>query len=232
MRGSEFPPQTGEYAVVVKNGAGWRAFDTARLPISVGQEYHEGEKLRATLEWAKHRFQKVIICVNDTLQRHNLQFSGQAADLATAFTEATGRQWIEDQLPMIRSILPHYEIIRWDQWRSDPGFDSEFARMQTLYETNSEFRAEVDAEVQSFWDRRRKKEPLSIERFPDFKDHSVQFLLEECAAYELMFKRDDAVDIYPGSTLLPCKLRSIDGLGKRGYTRIDFSSNGLARKAG
>jgi len=227
MKGSkrQFPAQTGEYTVKVKNGAGWRAFDHARLPISVGQPYHEGEKFRATLEWAKHRFEKVTVCVNDTLQRHNLEFDGKSPELAVEFAEAAGRQWIENQIPMIRSTLSHYEIIRWDQRRSDPRFDDELARMHAAYEYNSEFKREVDQEVRAFWDRRRTREQLDLDRFQEFKIYSVRFLLEECAAYELMFERDNAVDVYPGSTFLPCKLHSVEGLGKRGFTRIDFSRN-------
>ena len=48
-KATQYPPQDGAYAVKVKNGAGWNAFDTARLQISVGQPYHEGDKLAALL---------------------------------------------------------------------------------------------------------------------------------------------------------------------------------------
>ena len=73
-KATQYPPQDGAYAVKVKNGAGWNAFDTARLQISVGQPYHEGDKLAATADWVRHRFGRVIVCVNDTLQRFNHAF--------------------------------------------------------------------------------------------------------------------------------------------------------------
>ncbi len=56
-----------------------------------------------------------------------------------------------------------------------------------------------------------------------FKAHAVRYLLEETAAFFLMFARDKAVDIYPGSTLLPCALAK--GYGPDNevhFTRIDF----------
>jgi len=67
MSDFNYPPQTGEYKVMVKSGAAWRDYDTARLEISVGQPYHEGAKFEATVDWVKHRFSHSIVSVNDTL---------------------------------------------------------------------------------------------------------------------------------------------------------------------
>ncbi len=210
------------YTLKVKNGAGWRAFDIARLQISVGQEYHEGEKLLATLDWANERFDKIIICVNDTLQRHNFEFKGHTTDEAFALSEEAGRHWIERNLNPIRQ-LPNYEIIRWEKWRTDPAYNYGLDTMKRLYTQNNIFKADVDQEIDSFWQRALKREnhPDNSD-YEKFRQHSLSYLLEECAIFQLMFARDEAVDIYPGSTLLPCKLSPSKGLGTRGYTRIDF----------
>lgn len=210
------------YTLKVKNGAGWRAFDKARLQISVGQDYHEGEKLLATLEWVNGRFEKVIICVNDTLQRHNFEFDGHAPDQAYEQSLAAGQEWIARNQGMIDQ-LNDYEIIRWEEWRADPAYEHGLGVMRRLYAENSGFRKEVDDEVSGFWSRMLKREdaPDSF-RFETFRRHSLSYLLEECAIFQLMFARDTAVDIYPGSTLLPCKLGPSQNLGARGYTRVDF----------
>src|SRR5688572_6281343 len=94
----QYPAQTGSYAVKVKNGRGWHAYDVARLPISVGQSYHEGEKFKATLRWLQPRFKKIVICVNDTLQRHN--FSNISDNEAFFKAEAAGREWIERNIQL------------------------------------------------------------------------------------------------------------------------------------
>lgn len=210
------------YKVKVKNGAGWRAFDTARIHISVGQQYHEGEKFKATVDWAKDRFERVIICVNDTLQRHNMEEIMTPAEAFLA-AEAAGREWIERNISQIRR-LPRYEIKRWEEWRSHADYQDELDRMVNAYHNNPAFTRQVEEEVQAFWDRHKKHDPaLSEDGFAAFRTHSTTYLLEECAAFQIMFCRNKGVDIYPGSTLLPCKISNISGLGDRGYTRIDFS---------
>lgn len=216
MNGSDF------YTLKVKNGAGWRAFDKARLQISVGQEYHEGEKLLATLSWTDERFDKLIICVNDTLQRHNFEFDGHAPDEAFALSLAAGQEWIERNSEMIRK-LGNYELVRWENWRTDPAYEYGLTVMNRLYQNNASFRSEVDNEIENFWSRMQKRDDApGASRYEEFRKHSLNYLLEECAIFQLMFARDKAVDIYPGSTLLPCKLGDTQNLGVRGYTRIDF----------
>ena len=216
MIGSEF------YQVKVKNGAGWRQYNNCRLQISVGQPYHEGQKLLATLDWVDERFDKKIICVNDTLQRHNFEFQGHSPEEAFRLSQEAGREWIEQNYAAIRS-LDNLEIIRWEKWRREDAYEHGLDTMKRLYREKETFREEVDNEMKSFWQRALKKDPdLDPSLFDTFKKHSLSYLLEECAVFQLMFAREDAVDIYPGSTLLPCKLGPSQNLGVRGYTRIDF----------
>lgn len=225
-KATQYPPQNGTYAVKVKNGAGWKTFDTARFQISVGQSYHEGEKLEATLEWAKHRFDRIIICVNDTLQRHNLIFSGLSEKDAFAQSEAAGREWIARNRHII-DRLPNAEVHRWEDWRHLPTFEAEHARIKSLYENDSAIRKAIKDEGLAFWQRRQKKTGLREDyRYADFQRNTLNYLIEECAAFSLMFQRDHAVDVYPGSTLLPCVLfKNEEDLGSRSFTRIDFSKN-------
>lgn len=234
MRGSknEFPPQTGAYAVKVKSGAGWRDFDTARLQISVGQDSHEGDKLDATLDWCKHRFDHVIVCVNDTLQRFNGQFEGMSQDDAFRRAQSLGDRWITNHGPKVMT-LPSAELHRWEHWRSRPDFMKAMVQTRSLFATNAEFRDAIAANIKDFWMRRKRRGGLSDDhRFSEFARLSEQYLLEETAVFSLMFKDKQAVDIYPGSVLLPCVIfagRDVDGapdgLGKGAFTRIDFARN-------
>lgn len=229
----QYPPQTGPYAVKVKNGRGWNSYSTARFQISVGQEYHEGDKFKATMQWAKHRFEKVIICVNDTLQRHNYLYDGSVLNSEQAFlkAEAAGREWLERNLFAIRT-LPNFEIYRWEEWRSLPEYEDQYKEVISLYTANSDFRDTINQEIKFFWDR--KKARTRAQELPDygqFKKASTDYLIEETVAFFLMFQEERAVDVYPGSILLPCafaeKYLSTPGrnLGDRAFTRIDFSKN-------
>jgi tRNA-dependent cyclodipeptide synthase len=234
MRGSknEFPAQTGRYAVKVKTGAGWRDFDTVRLQISVGHAYHEGYKLEATLEWCRHRFDHVIVCVNDTLQRFNGQVEGLDSDEAFAKSKSAGGDWLARHMPKI-GRLASVEIHRWEDWRARSDYQLALQQTQWLYAHNAEFRDAISANIKGFWNRRQPREGLATDfRFADFAASSKAYLLEETAVFSLMFKQTRAVDVYPGSVLLPCvvfKGRKIpgapEGLDQGAFTRIDFARN-------
>ena len=232
---NQYPAQTGKYAVKVKYGGGWSSFKTARFHISVGQEYHEGEKFKATMDWAKHRFEKVVICVNDTLQRHNYAYSSDlSSEEAFRQSEAMGEEWIQRNLPVI-SQLPNCELYRWEDWRGREDYTTQYNYIVDLYNKVPVVKAFIDEEVMIFWKRRSIKTGEKDYSFTKFKEASIQYLLEETAAFFLMFKKDVAADIYPGSALLPCVLaqKYCEGLkapllSGRAFTRIDFSRNDLA----
>ena len=226
-KAKQYPPQTGFYAVKVKTGAGWSDFDTARLQISVGQQYHEGDKLKATFNWVGQRFDKVIICVNDTLQRFNYEMDGMSPEDAFNRSEAKGREWIERNIETIRG-LPNYTIHRWEDWRSKPEYQNNLDKVYDLYENNPSFRAALDQNISDFWSRQDRP----AEEFERFQEISKHYLLEETAVFSMMFDNEEAADIYPGSILLPCTTfqgKHLDGapqgLNMGHFTRIDFKRN-------
>src|SRR4051794_20109605 len=59
-------------------GSRWRCFDRCVLEISVGQPYHECDKLAAAVEWvnahAGDPFASCVVLVGDSLQRHTIGF--------------------------------------------------------------------------------------------------------------------------------------------------------------
>ena len=243
----DFPAQTGPYAVKVKNGAGWRDYDTARLQISVGQPYHEGDKLAATLDWVSHRFKHVIICVNDTLQSSNYRFE-EGLSSREAFIKASdaGSNWLVRNRHLIER-LPSVEIHRWEDWKISPDFARSMHRTIWMYKNNREFHEAVTGDIEGRWQRRTRNSASNdssrqgsrhcakygakyAARYAEFNKFSRQYLLEETAIFAMMYNQDRAVDVYPGSSLLPCTLfqgREIEGapqgLERGAFTRIDFS---------
>lgn len=195
MKGINYPAQTGTYTVKVKNGAIWRDYKVARLQISVGSDRHEGEKFKATVEWLKHRFDKVIVCVNDTIQRFNYMTHGFSEEEALRCSMAVGREWISRHMDEIRS-LPNVEIYRWEEWKG-PAFEKAHQNILELYDGSPEFR-EAMGESQK-------------------NSYSREYLLEEIAVFSLMYQKEKAVDVYPGT--LP-KVMSV--FQDQHTTRIDF----------
>lgn len=223
MSGSRFiqmPAQEGSYAVKVKNGAGWRSYDTARLQISVGMPYHEGEKFEATIAWARERFSRVIVCVNDTLQRFNM--TDVADPYSLSFRQ--GREWVLRNMRCLET-LPSFSLHHWEEWKALPDYAAQYARVLYLYDSDPAFRAAVDSNVADHWQRR--KNPGGD--FTAFHYASTQYLLEETAVFSLMY-RQRAADVYPGTILIPAhylKEKIVPGLsegfGQTHHTRIDFS---------
>lgn len=222
--------QFNPYTVVVKKARGYSDYDTARLQISVGQPYHEGDKFAATVEWAQSRFEKVIICVNDTLQRHNLRFEKGLPDvMALRMTEQQGREWVDRNLSSIKN-LSNYEIQHWEEWRKRPSYEALLEKNQHLYDGQKHTRDCIDAIIKDFWDRRIKRQGFSEEeKFVYFHQHSTNYFLEELTVFQMMFSELDAADIYPGSCLLPMVL------AQKPFTRIGFDrkdpDNLLRKKA-
>lgn len=201
MKNYNYPPQEGTYVVKVKNGAGWRGYNTARLQISVGGERHEGEKFKATIDWASHRFDRVIVCVNDTLQRFNYMDQGLSESEAYDRSLEAGRLWLLRHMDEI-STLPDFRIYRWEEWKG-ADFKTAYQKVLKLYRESDEFK---NALLES------QKNNLS-------KD----YLLEEVAVFSLMYRTEKAVDIYPGT--LP-KVMAI--FEDQHTTRIDFAKRSAA----
>ena len=201
MKLSNLPAQTGPYIVKVKNGAKWQDFRTARLQVSVGGPRHEGDKFRATIEWIRHRFDKSIFCVNDTLQRFNYMNNGISENEAYDLSLQAGNEWLSRHAEEIYS-LPNAEIYRWEDWKG-PNFIRQHKAVLDLYSHNQRFRDAIADGV---------KNKLS-----------KNYLLEEVAVFSCMYQTHDAVDIYPGT--LP---KAMDIFKDQHTTRIDFSKRRAA----
>jgi tRNA-dependent cyclodipeptide synthase len=222
INNNEFPPQKGPYKVRVKNGAEWRTFDSCRLQVSVGNPKHEGEKFSATLNWALERFSSVTVCVNDTLQRFNLTRDKKLpASLARAESQQLGDQWILNNMAPAK---PQIKLCRWDEWLNTHTYAGYYQLFNTLFEsTNTVFRSSIDEEISFFASRRG----VSVDN--DYYELCRQFLIEESAVFATMIAHQEAVDIYPGTTLLPLRLiqsgqiPKIELRNRAHFTRIDFT---------
>ena len=117
------------------------------------------------------------------------------------------------------------KIRRWEEWRRLPDYALEQSSIEGLYASDEFINTAIVDEVRAFWQRRQQRLGLKDDfRFAEFADYSTRYLIEECAVFCLMFQQERAVDIYPGSTLLPCVLfKDEEGLGRRAFTRIDFA---------
>ena len=189
-------PETS-YKVRARGNADWRAFDTVRMEISVGQPYHEGAKLEAALEWAGKNFRRTVLIIGDLPQRYNLMFeAGLSATDAAAKAKRMGDLWLQrNALTLAR--WPDFEITRWEDWKRHPDYLNTRWQVGRLYRDNERFRASmIDALTAKF-----KRGGYDPDRFEEFKKLSTNYLLEESAVFAIAYNELRGISVYPGSFL-------------------------------
>ena len=88
------------------------------LLISVGQQYHEGEKFNSSIKLVNKHFSFCNILVGDTLQRHTLRINHPDISVSDSYYLAknSGEMWIERNMQYISTLTIPHKISRWDEW--------------------------------------------------------------------------------------------------------------------
>ncbi|MCB9988312.1 MAG: tRNA-dependent cyclodipeptide synthase [Rhodospirillales bacterium] len=196
-----------EYKVKILKPNNWRKYPVGRLDISVGMPNHEDRKFSATMAWAQRRFKHVIVSVADTLQRHNYMAEGMDQETAYTHSYDAGTAWIERH----QEHLQNATVIRWDQRLTHPLYMQYMKRTLDHLMENPLFQQSLQDEALGY--TARKGLAMTEDR--------INYLLEEIAVFDLLFKIEPAADVYPGS-ILPFWEHDIYK-PKAAFTRIDFT---------
>lgn len=185
---------------------GWQGYEVCSLDISVGQEYHEGEKLKAAIEWInKKPFKRCIINIADSLQRHNLANTENPYESSIKL----GEQWLWRNKKLLDQINIGFEIIHWDSWINDAQFSEALQWIENEYSRNENFNALVSDHMEDFTNRCLGRE----------QSNSIKYLLEEFAVQVLMDQRIGSyVMLYPRNRLDAERM-----ITKSGFARLKFS---------
>ena len=220
-----------DYSVRVKNGAGWRAFDRARLMISVGQPYHEGKKLQAVVDWLNRNpeIRQVHVSVNDLLQRHNHLAVGMPEQQAAATALAEGTSWIERNADIIARIKAPTTITRWEDWLEHPDFPGTSTALAAYADRDIVFEQTLNTDAHTLAERKVKRgEPITNPN--RLVAHSHDYVTEELSVFALQGRKFPAAEVYPGSNLASAQYLvgkklpdPIEPLARRHFTRIDFA---------
>jgi len=161
------------------------------LPISVGQDYHEGEKFVATLEMIEKRFAACDIIICDILQRYN--FSPEyTLEQSIQQVELEGTKWIERNMKYINNANIPIKIIRWKECLEFWGFKLALENIKNLFHEDSSLQLALKADIQKFIDRDQARSINEIE------SACTNYLFEEAAVFISFFyeKKYDYV-VYP-----------------------------------
>jgi tRNA-dependent cyclodipeptide synthase len=170
-----------KYKIKVKDGHDWRKHETASLSLSLGQPYHEGDKLQSTLFWINRNFCRCLIDVADTLQRYNaIVEHGFTNEEAMTFTRFQGDEWIKRNKRYLDELTIPYEIVRWEKWITHRDYPETRQKIGDIFNKNPIFRKAVEEEAGRFLERQNAK-GMPKNKEQAFYENSILFLLEEVA---------------------------------------------------
>ncbi|MBL8638783.1 MAG: hypothetical protein JNK24_00355 [Alphaproteobacteria bacterium] len=222
----QYPAQKGKYAIRVKGGDKWLPYDTVRMEISLGQQYHESDKLSCAVEWVKNRFQNIVVLCNDTLQRYNYAIlQNNDPENFHGLTQENGIEWVTRN----KKALENLKVIHWNHWLSQAEFDTTLAAVQTTYVENSIFKKAVDESLETVYSRWSRRGFISQGSRLRFLELSHRYIMEETAGLALAYKAYPGISAYPGSFLEMWRMfvgkdikGPLQGLSNSHCIRIDF----------
>ena len=170
------------------------------LPISVGQPYHEEEKLSATIELVTNRFQSCTIILCDSLQRHTLQLANHmSTDEAYRQAKMAGLGWLERNKVFFRLFTIPFQIKRWDQYLLHSDYPKQREKVEQFYRENVSFRESFDFTISQFVSRFLRKHTLYD--YAVVFNHCMEYIKEECSIMPLWIKERFHFEVYPGKRI-------------------------------
>jgi len=169
------------------------------LLVSVGKDYHEGEKLAAAVKFIGKRFKSCNVMINDTLQKYTYALFGNfSTEEAVDISVKQGQEWLMRNKNCIDTMqIPHI-IHRWDEWLHDPEFTASKNTVLSHYEKNALLNSALDKSIKEFLNRNNHK-------IFDYKRAymlCMDYLIEEIAVImELWKSRNIDFIIYPGGMI-------------------------------
>lgn len=148
----------------------------AVMLISVGQTYHEAEKLLATVKLInKSSFSQCDIVVADSLQRYNY-YHVMPEDKSYSYAQSIGDSWIARNKEILDKLEAPFEIIRWDSQVNHPNYKYFKKIICSAYETDQIFKQSVESTIDRFIERQSAKSQSQTWKL---KENSIRYIMEE-----------------------------------------------------
>ncbi len=148
--------------------------------VSVGQSYHEGAKLEASLKCMHKNFKEVVIIVGDVIQRYtHAVHQRKTAEELFDFAEMEGSQWLERNMPIIEKIFTKpYKVHRWGTYLEHPMFQHYNTRINIASQGDDvEYKLAFDECSEEFLQRANRG---NLDLAPDSRGLCLRYLKEEC----------------------------------------------------
>lgn len=196
------------------------------MGISMCSRNHTGGSLNAIVSWLNTaNFSQIRIGISDTLNRHNHIMNGHSDAWKMAREE--GDLWLKNNIKTIERLTIPYQIFRWDDWikKSPEAVAINKAKYRQAFYSDQIMRDALLTDMDAFYSR--KGSLLSQTSF-ETAAHSLNYLVEELAVYDEIFKDYPCTVIYPGKQL-KCfeairehKTTLSDAIAKTSYLRLNL----------
>ncbi|KWI52069.1 hypothetical protein WT72_21550 [Burkholderia pseudomultivorans] len=205
---------------------------TALLLISVGKEYHEGDKLAATVDKINvSAFGRCVIAVADTLQRHN--YNTGSAHSNYRRSRERGDAWLAQNAGILAKLSMRREVLRWDDLLRRDDYTQYYHLITNEYYSNHEYRHAINGTIDVFAERNGLVR--GTQAHEDAFYRSLFYILEECPIIMPMWARD-GIDfiLYPKQmTSAMSKTREIfvqnDGDDRANWLAVKFKKKSSAQ---
>lgn len=149
--------------------------------------------------WTLQKYPLNAILLGDGLHKITLRIT---EDLSEYEAERRAKRAGDDlMLCFLRELgVTDSKVIRTTELLLDPDFSDAFDRIESLYETNSLFRASVDSDAEYYVNRQCDRGTLKISR-AEGTNLSIFYLKQEIAVYLLLAERGWLADIYLGQEI-------------------------------
>ncbi len=134
--------------------------------------------------------------VGDVLHRHNYLINKTCANMEEAFLLSTkqGKDWFAQNSQCFESGT---DFISWREFIEDHNFFEALQKSRYLYNNNVIFHNNIDRAIVDKWARARKRNEPHVD-WHDFKNISLNYLLEETAGLSIAYKKFPGVSAYAG----------------------------------
>ncbi len=185
-----------EYVVRATKAPNWQRNKDGILGISVGNLNQEGDKFKATVQWAARNFDRLHLMVADTLQRHNFVMGEKDA---LFHARKKGDIWLAEYKPIVEATGKLKSTKRWDDYITRPEFPEILAWFKQAAKENAQLRDAIKADVNRFLARQTTVRP-------DCAARSEAYILEELALFALYGREQVGARLYPSKNLESFKL--------------------------
>ncbi len=169
------------------------------LTISVGQEVHEGEKFKTTIDLINNWFKECTILIDDTLQRHSMKLSSSLSieELYLKSLEE-GRKWLQRNNSILNTLKIPFNITYWDKWLSHKNYKNQYEKITKLYKQDINYKESFDIAIHDFLERYIPRLPKNIKiNKKEAFSLCLEYLKEECTALCLWIEENAQFEVYP-----------------------------------